>query len=1556
MATTGETTTAAVLLKSPKDWTRWLALIKNKAVTNSLWENIDPTVASPPALQPPVKPQPADVVSTGNASTATIATLTTAEFQRYNAELIIWQEELKDYRNKVKTITEIEDHIIKTAGTYWSTIEKVTGVHAQLVKLKQRVAPTDYAREQEVIRQYNLIRTQAKSTRTEEWITSWETALRDAIELKIPDVQDIRPTRHFLQAVEKIDPLFAQTWSNTIEMSAIMTPEQLMTVIPDGYQIAQIFRNQLLLKATITKGAFAGSTLQGQEAPATPTIPEQDRCPLHHQHKECDCYTLNKAKRPAKWRWYRQTAKAAIKLISNDAYKAKYHDILVEAKEFLDTAPATTTGSTNQKPATTPKLTGSAAVQRASQIASFASSPYALSNSFIMDSGSATHICNSRDRFQAFKALDIPEPVLTGDNSCYITGYGDVLLQVQTPTGQGLFLLKEVAYIPGFHTNVVAHKRLRKAGYSWDDVNNQVVKDSQAIFYLREQADQYVIEYNEPTAQSAFPASSRAPRQPREADAYLWHLRSGHPSQEALEKLLTESYGVKIKGQLRNACESCALATANRQISRRAANRTAPRPLWRIHLDLFQLTPSSVGYERALVIQDEHSGLIWVYPLPNKTQEEVTTAVENFANMAKRQWGLDIAVIRRDNEKALGKRYNAWIQQQGIQEEPSPVYTPEPNGRAERSGGVIRAKALAMQLSANLPTELWPETWQAAAYLYNRSPREANQWKSPIEKLNRWLRDNDRDIPDIYDKPDLSNLYAYGCRAYPLKETIQKDVDKVSRRTSPRAYIGYLVGYEGSNIYRIWVPTKATVIRTRDVQFNEDEFFNPNVEQPADEPLASYQIDAVQLDPIEHTDSDIEANIDQPATLQPSTQQPNHQDNRLESSESSKEDSPTAYPTPDQSREATPTEQSTRSRDSTSTGQPTRLRPLTSTGQPTASRGTTSTEQRTGSLLEQQQQLELPPDNSQREQFSRPRRNRQLTSRAQQNLEQSGDPYRGAFTTTTTQSSFHIGTQHRLHRRNLPLEPRTWKELQQHQYRADFIEATKKEWDNINAMRTLQVIRRNDAKTKPLPLTWVFKYKYDKHGFITKFKARICVRGDLQPPTEKDTYAATLAAKSFRILMALAARWDLELQQLDAVNAFPNSPLDEEVYVELPDGFKQPGMVGRLLRALYGLRRSPLLWQRLLSTTLVDLGLKCANEEPCLFVNDWLIVFFFVDDIVYMYRTVDNDKAADFSRQLTGRFKMRDLGNLRWFLGIRVTRDRPNRLIWLCQDSYIENIAARFNLDQLNGHPTTPISPESLIPNEEIADQASTHLYQRKVGSIIYAAVITRPDIAKAATTLSTYLTNPSAAHMAAANRCIQYLYGTRQLGIQFNNRQLNSQLDNDSSELAVYTDASFADNKDRKSSQGYLITLFGGPIAWKSGKQDTITTSSTEAELLALTAVAKEAIATLRLFAGMRFQLTDRLNIWCDNKQTIRLVNSELPRLRTALRHVDIHNNWARQEVQNNTFSVNYLPTDLMPADGLTKALPREKFKIFVKLLGLIEAPQLIEDNDDNNDVIPLE
>ena len=177
---------------------------------------------------------------------------------------------------------------------------------------------------------------------------------------------------------------------------------------------------------------------------------------------------------------------------------------------------------------------------------------------------------------------------------------------------------------------------------------------------------------------------------------------------------------------------------------------------------------------------------------------------------------------------------------------------------------------------------------------------------------------------------------------------------------------------------------------------------------------------------------------------------------------------------------------------------------------------------------------------------------------------------------------------------------------------------------------------------------WVFTYKCDSSGYLIKHKARIVVRGDLQPASQLETYAATLAARTFRFLMALVVLFDLETAQFDAVNAFVNSELDETVYCQSPPGFEAPGHCLRLRRALYGLRRSPLLWWKLLTKVLQQLGLKqLAGDESCLFGNQYLIVFFYVDDIVVLYHKQYTQQYANFKQQLLTQFEIKDLGELK---------------------------------------------------------------------------------------------------------------------------------------------------------------------------------------------------------------------------------------------------------------------------------------------------------------------
>ena len=170
-------------------------------------------------------------------------------------------------------------------------------------------------------------------------------------------------------------------------------------------------------------------------------------------------------------------------------------------------------------------------------------------------------------------------------------------------------------------------------------------------------------------------------------------------------------------------------------------------------------------------------------------------------------------------------------------------------------------------------------------------------------------------------------------------------------------------------------------------------------------------------------------------------------------------------------------------------------------------------------------------------------------------------------------------TRNKLHRDELPDPPRTWKEAQKHLHSAGFTSAAQKELAELDRKGTWRLVDSKDIDStiKPLPLKWVFAYKFDKDGFLDRYKARICVRGDLQPPSDRDKYAATLAARIFRCLMAITAKFGLKAAQLDAVNAFINGELDKTVYTLLPDGFRIPSKLWWILKALYGLRRSPLI-------------------------------------------------------------------------------------------------------------------------------------------------------------------------------------------------------------------------------------------------------------------------------------------------------------------------------------------------------------------------------------------
>lgn len=245
--------------------------------------------------------------------------------------------------------------------------------------------------------------------------------------------------------------------------------------------------------------------------------------------------------------------------------------------------------------------------------------------------------------------------------------------------------------------------------------------------------------------------------------------------------------------------------------------------------------------------------MIQVHALPNKSLNTVGNVLIYFASWTERQYRLPVAVFRQDNEGAVissasKTRFQTWALEQGIVLECAPPYTHEPNGSAERSNQTITNKSIAMLKEANLPEELSPESTKAAAYLYNMSPKQRLAWRTPKSVINEWHLDTYgygiTERPD--PTPDWSGIYVYGCRAYPLQREREANTNRRFYKTHPRGHIGYLVGYQASNIYRIWIPVLEKVISTRNVTFNEHTFYDPLTEES--EALQARTLDDIAKD------------------------------------------------------------------------------------------------------------------------------------------------------------------------------------------------------------------------------------------------------------------------------------------------------------------------------------------------------------------------------------------------------------------------------------------------------------------------------------------------------------------------------------------------------------------------------------------------------------------------------------------------------------------------------------------------------------------------------------
>lgn len=412
-----------------------------------------------------------------------------------------------------------------------------------------------------------------------------------------------------------------------------------------------------------------------------------------------------------------------------------------------------------------------------------------------------------------------------------------------------------------------------------------------------------------------------------------------------------------------------------------------------------------------------------------------------------------------------------------------------------------------------------------------------------------------------------------------------------------------------------------------------------------------------------------------------------------------------------------------------------------------------------------------------------------------------------------------------------------------------WVAAIKEEMEALEKTETWTLEPLPDGR-KTVGCKWIFSIKHKADGTIDRYKARLVAKGYTQiyGINYQETFSPVAKLNTVRVLLSLAANLDWPLHQFDVKNAFLHGDLKEEIYMDIPLGYttsSKTNVVCKLQRALYGLKQSPRAWFGRFSLAMKKYGFQQSNGDHTLFLKHQsgkvTALIIYVDDMI-----ITGDDFEEISRlqeQLAAEFEMKNLGGLKYFLGIEVARSQ--RGIFLSQRKYVLDLLSEVGL--LDCKPAdTPI-----VQNHKLA-KCSNHVpankerYQQLVGKLIYLAH-TRPDIAYAVSVVSQFMHRPNKDHMDAVIRIMRYLKSSPGKGIMFSK--------NNHLRIDGYTDADWAGNvSDRKSTSGYFTFVGGNLVTWRSKKQKVVALSSAEAEFRGMAKGLCELLWLRRLMTEIGF------------------------------------------------------------------------------------------------------
>lgn len=487
--------------------------------------------------------------------------------------------------------------------------------------------------------------------------------------------------------------------------------------------------------------------------------------------------------------------------------------------------------------------------------------------------------------------------------------------------------------------------------------------------------------------------------------------------------------------------------------------------------------------------------------------------------------------------------------------------------------------------------------------------------------------------------------------------------------------------------------------------------------------------------------------------------------------------------------------------------------------------------------------------------------------------------------------------------------------------------AMQEELDSLAENNTWELVDLPEDR-KAIENRWVYKVKRNAEGKIERFKARLVVKGFSQKSgiDYHETFSPVVRWDTIRSVISIAASENLKLAQFDVKCAFLYGELSEEIYMKQPQGYEDDTeRVCKLLKSLYGLKQAPRCWNQRFRNFLESCDLKQTDSDPCLFVNKnkSLFLVIYVDDGIVAAR--DEKLLESFLEKLKDEFSVRT-GPANYFLGMQIEYLNDGS-IFVHQENYCNKILDCFNMSTAN--PVCVPIDKDVFSSEPSVKLDEEIPYRKAVGSLMYLATVTRPDIAYAISVLSQVLDKPLRKHWSLVKKVLKYLRGTSKWGILYVSSASCKVLE-------TFSDSDYAgDPSTRKSTSGMIFKYSGGAITWASRRQKCISLSTTEAEFVAASHAAKEAVWLHRLFLDLCSSCSVPV-LQVDNESAIRLIKN--PEFHNRTKHIDIRCKFVREKFLSGQLDVQHCESEVQAADIFTKPLPKFRFQKLRQLIGMCE------------------